>query len=388
MSRRVHAHSKRKPTERAQDVSPKPFRAAKESPATASTRVAPPSKGSRRKKVADEGDRKAAKTKTKASERSRQPKTTKPPKARKAAGSTPVKAGAGNDRIPKDEPSDKSGKAGTSAASSKGSVPSKAARAVKSAASVPGRIPRPSRGPGRSRAPRSTKATTAPKGQAKGPSSPKAPGRTGALLHALRPSSARRRSASSAGKDSGPRKKEPTSADVRRNRVPLALAAFCALVVLAVGFPAAGLLAQHQQLSAASAQLHQVVQDNKRLADQEHALNSKTEINRLARQDYQLVSPGQTLYDVLPSSGSHGPTPTVPAGSESGDPGDQPLVAPSDAPDMSPDPGLPEAPPSGADSSSSTATRSGGTAASPGSAAPRGPSSFWGRVANTLEFWQ
>ena len=54
-----------------------------------------------------------------------------------------------------------------------------------------------------------------------------------------------------------------------------------------------------------------------------------------------MVTKGQVLYDVLPPSGQRTQT-TVPGGTQSGDPGNQPLVAPSNAPDMSPDPGLPQ----------------------------------------------
>ena len=176
------------------------------------------------------------------------------------------------------------------------------------------------------------------------------------------------------------------SAAARRNRIPLAVASVCAVVVLVAGFPLVSLIRQHQQLAAASAQLHQIRAENQRLAQQQQALNSKTEINRLARQNYQLVSPGQILYDVLPPSGTGATTSTFAGDSQSGDPGLQPLVTPSDAPDMSPDPGLPHAPPVG---SSSTGTDAGdSSSSSAASGAPKGASSFWGRVANTLEFWQ
>ncbi|HEX7460032.1 MAG TPA: hypothetical protein VF279_05335, partial [Acidimicrobiales bacterium] len=81
---------------------------------------------------------------------------------------------------------------------------------------------------------------------------------------------------------------------------------------------------------------------------------------------------------VLPPSGT-GST-VSPGGAPSGDPGIQPLVSPSHAPDMSPDPGLPQAP--------STVNPS--TVAKSGSAgsAPTHPSTFWGRVGNTLQFWK
>jgi cell division protein FtsB len=165
----------------------------------------------------------------------------------------------------------------------------------------------------------------------------------------------------------------------------VALAAVIALVILGTSFPWSVLVTQHGQLSSASAQLHALQTENRLLAEQEQQLNSNAEINRLARQDYQMVMPGQTLYDVLPPSGL---STSSPGDATSGDPGDQPLVAPANAPNMTPDPGLPQAPPStdpsttkaGKDAAASTGTA--GTGSAPA------PSSFWSRVTNTLEFWK
>ena len=150
------------------------------------------------------------------------------------------------------------------------------------------------------------------------------------------------------------RRRDPVSPLTRRSRIPVALAAAFAVAVLATNFPYSTLLSQHRQLSAAAAQLHQVQSANRALSEQNQQLNSTTEIDRLARQDYQLVSPNQTLYNVLPASGRS--TSTTPGGPTSGDPGDQPLVAPADAPDMSPDPGLPRATPTSASSGSPAGT--------------------------------
>jgi cell division protein FtsB len=187
-------------------------------------------------------------------------------------------------------------------------------------------------------------------------------------------------------------KQRPTSALTRRSRIPLALAALFSLAILGTSFPASALLAQHHQLSAASGQLTALQKDNRSLAEQERQLSSKADIDRLARQDYQLVEPGQTLYDVLPPSGKS--TTTAPGGFASGDPGDQPLVDPANAPDMSPDPGLAQqAATSGSAGSGGAKTdpngsTAGGSSGSSGSAAGTSPSSFWSRVANTLEFWK
>jgi cell division protein FtsB len=182
--------------------------------------------------------------------------------------------------------------------------------------------------------------------------------------------------------------------DPRRNRhrAPLALAALFAVGVLVIGFPLSGLLSQHHQLSAAAAQLNQLQSQNRTLKAQQHQLNSKAAIERLARQDYQLVSPGQTLYDVLPS-GRHTSTTTASQSATVGDPGNQPLVAPANAPDMSPEPGQPhELSVGGATpahgGSGATGSKSGSTDGSGSSGIPPGPSSFWSRVTGSLAFWR
>jgi cell division protein FtsB len=174
-------------------------------------------------------------------------------------------------------------------------------------------------------------------------------------------------------------------------RIPVALAALVALVILGTSFPFSGLLSQHRQLSSTAAQLRSVQGENRLLAEQEQQLNTQTDIDRLARQYYQMVLPGQTLFDVLPPSGLAS---AQSGGSTPGDPGSQPLVDPSKAPDMTPDPGLaPSMPASGSSSPSGAST--GGSSSSKAetsrsSGAPTGsaPSSFWSRVANSLEFWK
>jgi len=174
----------------------------------------------------------------------------------------------------------------------------------------------------------------------------------------------------------------------------LALGGLVALAVLGTNFPWSALLSQHSQLSATAAQLHTVTSENRLLTEQEQQLDSKAEIDRLARQDYQMVLPGQALYDVLPPSGLSSSTPNSPL---TGDPGSQPLVAPANAPDMTPDPGLPQvstatgqsAPTGDVGTPSSGSGGSGGSgAASARTAGAPSPSSFWSRVTKTLEFWK
>jgi hypothetical protein len=155
-----------------------------------------------------------------------------------------------------------------------------------------------------------------------------------------------------------------------------------AVVILVVGFPASTLWSQHGQLAAASAQLDGLQHENRVLTEQEHQLSSSAEIARLAREDYQLIPQGQTLFDILPPAGSAGATG---GGATTGDPANQPLVDPSDAPSMSPDPGLP---PSVSASEGQKGSLGGSGAPASGSSGSSGPTSFWSRVSDTLEFWK
>jgi cell division protein FtsB len=153
-----------------------------------------------------------------------------------------------------------------------------------------------------------------------------------------------------------------------------------ALAVIGTSFPFSTLLSQHRELSAEAAQLHQIQGDNRLLAEQDRQLASGAEVDRLARQEYQLVLPGQTLFDVLPPSGAS-------ASTTQGDPADQPLVSPSNAPDMSPDPGLPQSvAPAGRGTGAVRSATGDGTGSTGEGKTP--PSSFWSRVAGTLEFWK
>ena len=182
--------------------------------------------------------------------------------------------------------------------------------------------------------------------------------------------------------------KSPVTPQERRQRIPLVLAAVFAVAVLATSFPLSSLLSQHHQLSSASSQLQQVQTVNRALTQQQHALDSNVAVNQLARSNYQMVTPGQTLYDVLPPSNSTGTT--TPGSATSGDPGSQPLVAPSDAPDLSPQPGLPQPIPMTAAGSSdgTTTAKSGASTATKTSIVPPAPATFWGRVSDTLQFWK
>ncbi|MGH9079743.1 MAG: septum formation initiator family protein [Acidimicrobiales bacterium] len=178
----------------------------------------------------------------------------------------------------------------------------------------------------------------------------------------------------------------PTSS-TRRHRVPVpvAAAAVFALVVLATSFPLAGIFSQHRQLAAAATQLNGLQRTNRSLAEQQRLLNSKGAIQRLARERYQLVLPGQTLYNVLPPGGKSATT--APGAPTSGDPGNQPLVPPADAPDLSPDPNLASAQAPGGDTTAATPAAGSSGAVADGPSRPLAPTSFWSRVRDSLDFW-
>ena len=162
---------------------------------------------------------------------------------------------------------------------------------------------------------------------------------------------------------------------IRRNRVRLAAAGAVALVVLATSFPLTVLLGQHRQLSAAAAQLSQLRRQNSALTEQHRQLDSTAEVKRLAQQNYQLVQPGRSLFVILPPAGRMS---AVPGSHSAGDPANQPLVSPAQAPNMSPDPGLPATPVAG--------PTAGGGATTAG--ATRAPAGFWSRVLGSLQFWK
>jgi hypothetical protein len=105
--------------------------------------------------------------------------------------------------------------------------------------------------------------------------------------------------------------------------VPLAV--LTAVVMLVGWFPLTALWHQQSQLDATAAQIRAVQRQEQSLAIQSKAIDTKAAATALAREQYQLVSPGQSLIQVLPGNSSGQVSPS------SADPGLQPLVAPSQA---------------------------------------------------------
>jgi cell division protein FtsB len=170
--------------------------------------------------------------------------------------------------------------------------------------------------------------------------------------------------------------------------------------VLAAWFPAGALLSQRKALSSASAQLQQLKVQDQQLRQEKALLSQPNEIARIARQQYELVTPGERAYQVLPPSGS-----SSSSGAPSEDPGSQPIVSPNAETVLSlgdPPVGTAATPSASTttgptttgtpNSTTSTSTppvgsRS-GHAAAPRAVAASSGGSLWDRMVQTLEFWR
>jgi cell division protein FtsB len=183
------------------------------------------------------------------------------------------------------------------------------------------------------------------------------------------------------------KQRSPASPQLRRRRFILVVSAAFAALVLGTSFPASGLLSDRHQLAATDAALHRLRSENSALTQEKQQLNSKAEIHSLARQDYQLVAPGQTAYNVLPPNSQ-----STKNGSSSvtGDPGNQPVVAPANAAGMSPDPDVPTTSTTTPSTSGAQApSSSGGPESTTPTTLPTGAGEgFWTRTLHSLEFWR
>jgi hypothetical protein len=108
-----------------------------------------------------------------------------------------------------------------------------------------------------------------------------------------------------------------------RNRWVLPLAVMTAIVMLVGWFPLTSIWHQQSELNTTRSQLNAINSQQHALTLQAKSLDSKAAARLLAREQYQLVSPGQSLIQVLPGDGSGDVTQSA------GDPGLQPLVSPS-----------------------------------------------------------
>jgi len=166
----------------------------------------------------------------------------------------------------------------------------------------------------------------------------------------------------------------PPAGSVARARLLVVAALGAAAIVLFAWFPASSLVHQRSTLGLTEAQLATLHRQDAALAQEKKNLSAPGEIGRLAREQYQLVSPGQQAFEVLPPSGA----PTT-RSAYAGDPGAQGPVAPSATAELPP----------GA-TTVTTVPTSGSAGPNTAPAAGAGPSAggLFSRMVRTLEFWR
>ncbi len=138
----------------------------------------------------------------------------------------------------------------------------------------------------------------------------------------------------------------------------LPLAVVTALATLVFWFPLSALWHQQSEINVTTAQIAAIRQEDATLKLQAKSVSSKSAATLLARSQYQLVNPGQSLIQVLPGDGSGTVTQST------GDPGLQPLLSPSSV-------------------SSLAASGAGAQVKKHGSS-----TGFVARFVHTLEFWR
>ena len=77
------------------------------------------------------------------------------------------------------------------------------------------------------------------------------------------------------------------------------VSAFVVFLIVAV-FPTRTYLAQRASTAEAETRLATVEEQNRRLEERIEALGTDEEVERLAREDYGLVMPGEEAYHILP----------------------------------------------------------------------------------------
>jgi cell division protein FtsB len=179
-------------------------------------------------------------------------------------------------------------------------------------------------------------------------------------------------------KDRAPvtRAKHRRTREARRSRFLLIGGALLSAAILGAWFPANALYHQHSSLASANAQLSQLHQQDAALAQERKNLSSSAEIARIAREQDQLVSPGQQAFEVLPASGT-----AKASAPYAGDPALTAPVAPSSASELPP----------GAETGTTqpvTTTPTGATSSTSKTRHAAPASGVLGRIVNTLEFWR
>jgi cell division protein FtsB len=197
------------------------------------------------------------------------------------------------------------------------------------------------------------------------------------MARADRKASRRRRAAKASG--SGAKATTKAKESLGRARLGFVGAIVASAIVLFAWFPAGSLLSQRSSLHGTEAELNALHAQDAALAQENKNLSDGGEIGRIAREQYQLVSPGQQAYEVLPPSGA------AAAGTPyAGDPGSDGPVTPS---------ATPELPPGGITTTTTTEPGASPAAAQAAAAArPHATSTssggFVSRMMHALEFWR
>lgn len=99
-------------------------------------------------------------------------------------------------------------------------------------------------------------------------------------------------------------------------RVPVLVGVVIVFAVLFLGlFPTRSYLTQRQAIAAEKEKVAILRTENRRLASRVERLHTDAEIERLAREQYNLVKPGEEAYAILPGPADPPPAPAgaVPA---------------------------------------------------------------------------
>lgn len=106
---------------------------------------------------------------------------------------------------------------------------------------------------------------------------------------------------------------------IRRLLLSIASVAVLAAVLAVAVFPTRTYLDQRRQLRHAEERVELLGRENERLAARVRLLHKDTEIERLAREQYSLVRPGEEAFAVLPAPGEQPPAPRTVLAAETRD---------------------------------------------------------------------
>jgi len=146
-------------------------------------------------------------------------------------------------------------------------------------------------------------------------------------------------------------------------------------------FPLEAVVQQNHNIAAAAATLKALKSQDATLQQQIDHLSTKEGFDQVAREQYQLVPQGQSLYLILPPASAPVETNGGPV-AYPGDPGYQPVVSPSAGSTS-----VSSATAAGSTPSDSSPSSSSSTTTSTDPATPAQPG-FFSRLLSNLEFWK